>query len=274
MTEETQLRVAIVQMASGPDKPSNIRCAVRLVDRAVDEGAGLVALPETFDYRGDAPDLGGIAEPLPGSAIKPLQELAAGRRVWILAGSVHERNPRGRPFNTSVLIGPEGDLVAAYRKIHLFDITIDDGSVTESMKYSSGSEIVLAYAAGLRMGLSICYDVRFPEMYREMAASGVDVIFVPSSFTRLTGAAHWEVLVRARAIENLSFVVAPGQAGIGTGGIATYGNSMIVDPWGRTLARASDEEEALLFADLDLALLEDTRTQLPALHNRKLPFIR
>jgi predicted amidohydrolase len=133
---------------------------------------------------------------------------------------------------------------------------------------------VLAYAAGLRTGMSICYDIRFPELYREMSAAGVDLIFVPSSFTRMTGTAHWEVLVRARAIENLSFVVAPGQAGVGAGGIETYGNSMVVDPWGRILARAADEKDVLVYADLDLKILEESRGQLPALHNRKLPFIR
>lgn len=274
MSESSQLRVAIVQMSSGPDKLDNISRAVRLSERAIDEGARLVALPETFDYRGDELELDAIAEPLPGSALSPLQRLAEERHAWILAGSVHERNPKGKPFNTSVLIGTDGDIIAAYRKIHLFDITIDDRSVTESMKYSAGSEVILAYAAGIRMGLSICYDMRFPELYREMAASGVDLIFMPSSFTELTGAAHWEVLVRARAIENLSFVVAPGQAGIGAGAIPTYGNSMVVDPWGQVLARASNEEETLVLADLDFGRLDQVRGQLPALHNRKLPFIR
>ncbi len=274
MSESNQLKVAIAQMASGADKADNIRRAVDLTGRAADEGARLVALPETFDYRGDSDDLRTIAERLPGTALTPLQSLAAERGLWILAGSVHEHNPKGKPFNTSVLIGPDGDMVAAYRKVHLFDITIDDRSVTESTKYTAGCEVVLAYAAGVRMGLSICYDIRFPELYREMAASGVDLIFIPSSFTRMTGEAHWDVLVRARAIENLSFVIAPGQSGTGSGGIQTYGHSMIVDPWGRVLARASTEEDTLIFADLDLDVLAEARQQLPALHNRKLPFIR
>lgn len=274
MSESNQFKVAIAQMASGADKADNIRRAIDLIGRAADEDARLIALPETFDYRGDSVDLEGIAEPLPGTALTPLQALAEEREVWILAGSVHERNPRGKPFNTSVLIGPDGDIVAAYRKIHLFDITIDDQSVTESTKYAAGSEVVLAYAAGVRMGLSICYDIRFPELYREMAAAGVDLIFIPSSFTRMTGEAHWDVLVRARAIENLSFVVAPGQAGTGSGGIPTYGHSMVVDPWGRVLARASNEEGILVFADLDFDLVTEARQQLPALHNRKLPLIR
>mgnify|MGYP006283359569 CR=1 FL=1 len=274
MNKSNQLKVAIAQMASGADKADNVRCAVDLTGRAADEGARVVALPETFDYRGESIDLENVAEPLPGTALTPLQRLAAERELWILAGSVHEHNPKGRPFNTSVLIGPDGDIVAAYRKIHLFDITIDNRSVSESTKYAAGSEVVLAYAAGIRMGLSICYDIRFPELYREMAASGVDLIFIPSSFTRMTGEAHWEVLVRARAIENLSFVVAPGQSGTGAGGIPTHGHSMIVDPWGRVLARASNEENTLLFADLDLETLTEARQQLPALHNRKLPLIR
>lgn len=274
MSESNQLKVAIAQMASGADKADNVRRAVELTRRAADEGARVVALPETFDYRGESVDLENVAEPLPGTALTPFQSLAAERELWILAGSIHEHNPKGRPFNTSVLIGPDGDIVAAYRKIHLFDITIEDRSVSESTKYAAGSEVVLAYAAGIRMGLSICYDIRFPELYREMAASGVELIFIPSSFTDVTGAAHWEVLVRARAIENQCFVVAPGQAGTGAGGIATHGNSMIVDPWGRVISRTSREENVIISADLDLTELSAVRSKLPALHNRKLPLTR
>ena len=275
MAQSTVLNVAVVQMASGPDKRENTSRAVDLVRRAADTGATLIALPETFDYRGDAADLQSIAEPLPGSALEPLTAIARARGVWVVAGSVHESDPQGgMPFNTSVLIGPEGQLAATYRKIHLFDISIGDRSVTESVKYQQGHQVVHADAAGVRVGLTICYDLRFPELYRALADAGADVVFIPSSFTAPTGEAHWEVLVRARAIENQCFVVAPGQAGIGAGGIATYGNSMVVDPWGRVLARAREDKECIITATLDLAEMDGVRRRLPALRNRKLAEIR
>jgi len=262
-------------MASGPDKQTNIARAAELAARAAGTGASVVALPETFDYRGDQLDLKGIAEPLPGSALQPLMAVARDRKVWILAGSIHESDPAGgMPFNTSVLIDPQGMMAAKYRKIHLFDIAIGDRSVTESAKYQPGDRVVCADAAGVRVGLTICYDLRFPELYRALADAGADVVFIPSSFTAPTGEAHWEVLVRARAIENQCFVVAPGQAGIGAGGIATYGNSMVVDPWGRVLARAREDKECIITATLDLAEMDGVRRRLPALRNRKLAEIR
>jgi len=158
--------------------------------------------------------------------------------------------------------------------MHLFDITIGDRSAAESSHYTAGTDAVCGEAAGMKVGLTICYDIRFPELYRRLADFGVDLVFIPSSFTALTGEAHWEILVRARAIENQCFVVAPGQAGIGTGGIATYGNSMIVDPWGRVLARAPQEGEHIISAELDPGELTDVRKLLPVLHNRKLPPFR
>jgi len=275
MSQRSALDVAVVQMASGPDKDENIARAADLVGQAAASGASVIALPETFDYRGDTTDLKSIAEPLPGNALAPLVSIAQERGVWIVAGSIHESAPQGgMPFNTSVLIGPDGRLAASYRKIHLFDISIGDRSVTESAKYQAGNRVVCADAAGVRVGLTICYDLRFPELYRALADAGADVVFIPSSFTAPTGEAHWEVLVRARAIENQCFVVAPGQAGVGAGGIATYGNSMVVDPWGRVLARAHDERERLITATLDLAEMDAVRQRLPALRNRKPVAIR
>ncbi len=275
MAASRRVTVAIAQTASGPDKQQNIRHAVDLVKKAADNGATLIALPETFDYRGDMSALDNIAEPLPGTALEPLMRLAAEREVWILAGSVHEQDTTASmPYNTSVLIDPRGGIAAAYRKMHLFDATIGDKSVAESSYYTAGTDIVCAEAAGMEVGLTICYDIRFPELYRRLADFGVDLVFIPSSFTAPTGEAHWEILVRARAIENQCFVVAPGQAGIGAGGIPTYGNSMIVDPWGRVLARAPQEGEHIISAELDLDELAAVRKQLPALHNRKLPAIR
>lgn len=275
MATSRRVTVAIAQMASGPDKQQNIQHAADLVNKAAENGATLIALPETFDYRGDSSAISSVAEPLPGAALEPLMRVAAEREVWILAGSVHEQDAdASMPYNTSVLIDPRGEIAAAYRKMHLFDITIGDRSVAESSHYTAGTDIVCAEAAGMRVGLTICYDVRFPELYRRLADFGVDLVFIPSSFTAPTGEAHWEILVRARAIENQCFVVAPGQAGMGAGGIATYGNSIIVDPWGRVLARAPQEGEHIISAELDLGELAAVRKRLPALHNRKLPAFR
>jgi deaminated glutathione amidase len=275
MPERTALTVAAVQMTSGPDKKANIARATALTREAARTHASLIVLPETFDYRGDTADLGTIAESLPGSALLPLMDVARETGVWVLAGSVHEASPAGgRPFNTSVLISPNGGVAAHYRKIHLFDIVLGDRSVTESAKYQAGTDIVCTDVDGVRVGLSICYDLRFPELYRALADAGADLVCIPSSFTAPTGEAHWEILIRARAIENQCFVVAPGQAGVGAGGIRTYGNSMIVDPWGRILARASAEREEIVSAVLDLREMEEVRQRLPALHNRKPTAIR
>ena len=268
--QKDRLNVAIAQTASGPDIERNIQRACGMVEQAIKSGADLVALPETMDYRGDLKDLSSVANRLPGPALTPFLDLATAHNVWILAGSIHEANPDGgRPFNTSVLIGPQGTIVAAYRKLHLFDITIGDRSVTESAKYTRGSEIVTADIEGWTAGLSICYDIRFPELYRAFADAGATMIFAPSSFTAATGAAHWEVLLRARAVENQCFVIAPGQAGTGAGGIETYGNSMIVAPWGQVLARASREEETLVSAVLDKQDIMAAAQKLPVLHHRR-----
>lgn len=275
MAQVSSVAVAIAQTASGPDRSVNLERAVALATQAIDTGARVIALPETFDYRGTESDLSQIAEPLPGSALLPLMSLAKQRDVWLLAGSVHETDPAGgMPFDTSALISPSGDITAKYRKIHLFDIAIGDRSVMESGKYQAGNEIVHASIDELTVGLTICYDLRFSELYRALADEGADLMFVPSSFTAPTGEAHWEILLRARAIENQCFIIAPGQAGIGAGGIPTYGNSMIVDPWGRVLARASGDGEQVVSALLDLEEMRLIRRQLPALRNRKLPLIR
>lgn len=275
MERDRKLKVAIAQTASGPDTKQNIDRAYALTKEAIESGADLVALPETLDYRGDLKDLSSVAHPLPGPSLTPFLELAAQHGVWILAGSIHEANPDGgRPFNTSVLIDSQGSIVAAYHKIHLFDITIGDRSVTESAKYARGSQVVTADIEGWTAGLSICYDIRFPELYRSFADAGAGIVFAPSSFTAPTGQAHWEVLLRARAIENQCFVVAPGQAGMGAGGIQTYGNSMIVAPWGQVLARAPKDGEAVITAALKKEELAEAAQKLPVLHHRRADVFR
>jgi predicted amidohydrolase len=275
VAQKNRLKVAIAQTASGPDVEQNVSRARALVEQAIRAGADLIALPETVDYRGDLKDLSSVAHPLPGPALEPFIALARSNSVWILAGSIHEANPDGGgPFNTSVLISPQGETAAVYRKLHLFDITLGDRSVAESAKYTRGSEVVTADIDGWSAGLSICYDIRFPELYRALADEGVSLVFAPSSFTAPTGAAHWEILLRARAIENQCFMIAPGQAGIGAGGIATYGNSMIVAPWGQVLARAPQEGETIVSAVLDYEELEQAKQKLPVLHHRRRDIFR
>lgn len=264
-------RVAAIQLSSGEDKKSNIERAVKLSEEAAGEGAQLIALPETFDYRGDSEKVSSIAEVLPGPAIRPLMVLARQRSVWVLAGSVHEKAPDvSRPFNCSVLISPDGGIAAKYRKIHLFDMWLEDSSVEESRYYGAGDRPVVSQVNGMRVGLSICYDVRFPELYRLYTREPVDLITIPSAFTAATGEAHWEVLVRARAIESQCFVLAPNQYRVDTADVPCYGNSMIVDPWGRVLARGSSDHEETLYADLDLAEIGRVRSRIPALQNRRL----
>ena len=265
------MKVAAVQLSSGADKGANIARAVELTKQAIAQGAQLIVLPETFDYRGDCADQDSMSEEIPGESLLPLIELAGQDGIWIVAGSIHEKDPgSAKPYNTSVLIDNRGRIAAKYRKIHLFDMSIGDRSISESSRYTPGKKGVVSSIDGIRIGLSICYDLRFPELYREYSANGVELITIPSSFTTPTGEAHWEVLVRARAIENQCFVIAPNQSGVGSGSIPTYGNSMIVDPWGRVLARASNQGEEVICADLDLGELSQVRESLPALQHRRL----
>ncbi len=265
------MRAAAVQLSSGADKGANIARAAELTKQAIEHRAQLIVLPETFDYRGDYADPDSISEEIPGESLRPLIELAGQHRVWIVAGSIHEKGPgSAKPYNTSVLIDNRGTIAAKYRKVHLFDMSIGDRSISESSRYTPGKKGVISSVDGIKTGLSICYDLRFPELYREYSANSVELITIPSSFTTPTGEAHWEVLVRARAIENQCLVIAPNQSGVGSGSIPTYGNSMIVDPWGRILARASDQGEQVICADLDFGELRQVRTSLPALQHRKL----
>ena len=188
------------------------------------------------------------------------------------ARSFYERHDL--PFNTSVLINPNGKIVTKYRKIHLFDIRLKGKEILESGRNQAGKNPKLAKIENIKAGLSICYDLRFPELYRHYSRAGAKIICIPSSFTRLTGEAHWHTLIKARAIENLSYVIAPNQAGIGSGGIKTYGHSLIVDPWGKILAEGPANGETVIFADIDLEYLKQVRKNLPALEHRKIFCLR
>ncbi|MBI3978543.1 MAG: carbon-nitrogen hydrolase family protein [Chloroflexi bacterium] len=264
------MRVAAVQMNTGADKEANLRAAEDLIGRAADLGASVIALPEYFNYLGPAQGHAANAEPIPGPTIERLSALARRRGVTIHCGSIAERSPETpKLFNTTVVLDPAGEIVARYRKIHLFDIEIA-GQVTamESATIEAGHEVVNLSIDGVGCGLTICYDLRFPELYRILALKGAQVLFIPAAFTMFTGKDHWEVLIRARAIENQCFVVAPAQVGKHPPDRTCYGRSLIVDPWGLVLASAPDVP-TVVSADLDMEQLARIRRELPSLQNRR-----
>jgi predicted amidohydrolase len=267
------MRAAAVQLNSTADRQRNLATSDALVRAAAADGASLVALPERFDLRGTPEDYERAAEPLETSeAARWAREIARELAIDLIAGSISERREgHDKLSNTSLHIGPDGETKAIYRKVHLFDVTVGDTDYRESDSDEPGGEIVTTEAAdGTRVGLSVCYDVRFPELYRILALNGALVLTVPANFTRTTGAAHWELLLRARAVENQTFVLAPAQTGEYPPGQPAYGNSMIVDPWGELLARASGDpdDETFVAADLDFARLAEVREKLPSLQNR------
>jgi predicted amidohydrolase len=229
-----------------------------------------VVLPEKFTLLGREEQIVAGAEPLDGSAIGWARDLARELRIDLVAGSIAERRAeREKLSNTSVHVGPDGDVKAVYRKIHMFDVEVGGVEYRESATEEPGGEIVLSeLAGGLPIGLTVCYDLRFPELYRILAVRGARVIAIPSAFTKVTGKAHWEVLVRARAIENQAFVVAADQVGTHPPDKESFGGTMIVDPWGEVLARAPDEE-CFVVCDLDLERQAEVRERLPSLANRR-----
>lgn len=270
------LRVACVQMNTRDDVAANVRVAQESVELAADQGARLVVLPETWVFKGDAEGIIATAEGPEGPSNRALAAVAARRGVWLLAGSVYEPASGGLVHNTSALFDPAGRLRAVYRKIHLFDATTTTAAYRESEEVAPGAAIVTAdvdTADGVRvrLGLAICYDLRFPGLYSSLALRGAQVLCVPSAFTAQTGAAHWEVLLRARAIENQCAVVAAGQVGAHPHGVRTHGHSMIVDAWGAVRAQArAGAGPCVVVADIDMAEQRRVRERLPALTHRRL----
>ena len=267
------MRVAVCQMRSGEDVAANLATAERLVAEAAEGGADLATLPELFTYLGRSSGRAAATEPVPGPTTERLSSLARDRRMWVLAGSVLEA-AEGRVHNTSLLFDRSGELVATYRKIHLFDVELpDQPPIHESDTFTPGEQLVTHATEEGRLGLSICYDLRFPELYRGLMVQGAEVLCVPAQFQHTTGVAHWEVLLRARAIENQCFVVAPGQwgpYGRADSGRRSHGHSMVVDPWGEVLVEAPQDGDGVWCADLDLTRLREIRTRLPALQHRRL----
>jgi predicted amidohydrolase len=262
---------AAIQMSTGTDKASNLAKSEHLIGLAAARGARFVALPEVFNWRGKRSDEAEAAESIEGQTSILMGRLARDLEVYLLAGSITEHAPgEAKRFNTSMLFGPDGELLTVYRKIHLFDVDLP-GRVTikESDAKIPGSEVVTAATALGTVGLSVCYDLRFPELYRRLAFAGARILTIPSAFTFTTGEAHWDILIRARAVENQCYVIAPAQFGMNVHGFSDYGNSMIVDPWGRVLARASDQE-GVVVAPLDMEYLERVRRELPSLTHVRL----
>ncbi len=264
------VKIAALQMTSGEDAAANMATAERLLEAAAAAGAQLCVLPEKWPLLGRDAAMRKSAQALEESdALAFAGELARRHSIELIAGSILERRADGSIANTSVHLDRSGKIVATYRKIHMFDVEVEGRHYRESALATPGGEIVLSESAGGQMlGMSICYDLRFPELYRILALKGAQIVVVAAAFTYPTTRDHWEVLLRARAIENGCFVVAANQIGEHPGGLRSGGRSMIVDPWGVVLATAPDSE-CFIIADLDLGALERVRAGLPTLANRR-----
>ncbi len=265
--------VAAVQLSCTSDRARNDEALHGLVRRAARYGARLVCTPENTNFLGPHEEKVATAEPLDGPTVSRYRALAASLGITLLIGSVNERSPHPkRCYNTSVLIGPDGQIIATYRKIHLFDVDLsDEVRFLESQTVEAGTEVVVAPTEVGRIGMSICYDLRFPELYRALTERGAEILTIPSAFTLATGKDHWAPLVRARAIECQAYVIAPGQYGDhdDRGLRRSWGHSMIVDPWGHTVGMASDGE-GLALAEIDLERVAQTRRSMPVAHHRRL----
>ena len=264
------MRVAACQLSSASDKTANLNAAMAALDEAADARADLAALPECVEYMGTPEGARAVVEPLDGPTSRMFADKAREHKMWILAGSIRcALADDNRAYNTSMLFNREGKRVAVYRKLHLYDVEIPGRvSAKESSVVAGGSEIVNADMDGIGLGMSICYDIRFPELYRLLALRGARILFAPAAFTMYTGKDHWELLLRARAVENQCFVVAPAQMGTYLPGKTCYGRSMIIDPWGTILACAPDRN-CVITADLDFAAQDRVRLELPSLANRR-----
>jgi predicted amidohydrolase len=265
-----RIRLACVQMTSRDDKGRNLETAERLVGRAAATGADVVVLPEKWNWIGAAEDAAENGEPLDGGeSVEAMAAWAHSHGITLVGGSISERREgREKLSNTCCVFSPDGRLAGVYRKIHLFDVEVGGLVYRESEGEEPGDEVVVCEAEDWQIGLTICYDLRFPELFRLLAVEGAELLTVPSHFTLFTGKDHWHALLRARAIENQSYVAAAAQVGETRPGRPSYGRSLIADPWGIVLAQAPDEE-TVISAELDRARVEDVRGRLPSLRSRR-----
>ncbi|PKL06138.1 MAG: hydrolase [Spirochaetae bacterium HGW-Spirochaetae-9] len=261
--------IGIIQLDTQNDKGKNLAQICEYIDEAARKGAQLVALPEVMNLLGDNIGEGGGAEPIPGYSTEILARKAKELGIYIHCGSIKEEIPGDtKGFNTTIMLDREGRIIARYRKLHTFDVTLTDGTVcNESARIQPGAEIVTVDSDLGRLGFSICYDIRFPELFRLLALDGAQIIFTPANFTLPTGKDHWEPILRARAIENGCYIVAPAQIGKKPN-FTAFGNSLVVDPWGTVIARSKDQPGVTL-AEIDLDFLDKIREQIPSLKNRR-----
>lgn len=268
---QTEIRVAAIQMNAGLDKEANLAQAERLVRQAAERGAQLIVLPELFSAYGPLAKVVPLAEPIPGPTSLRLGRLAQELGIYLCGGSIAEASsvPQ-RAHNTALLFNPQGELVTTYRKLHLFDVNlVGECTVRESDQMLPGDGPVVVDTPLGSLGFAICYDVRFPELFRALTDLGLEILLFPSAFTATTGRAHWEPLLRARAIENQAFVIAANQVGAHPGGLVSFGHSCCIDPWGTIVAAAENEPEAVVFATFRAETLEQTRRKIPALTHRR-----
>lgn len=257
------MKTAVIQLNASDDKVSNIKKACSFVKEAAKAKAEFILLPEVFTYRGRLNDIEvrkRVVETVPGDTSTIFRRLAKQYAVNILMGSIYEKSNGGRKvYNTSILINKKGKIVAKYRKMNLFEAIIDNKKIEESEHFLKGKKPAVAAVGEFKIGLSICFDLRFAALYKKYYNLGATVLCVPSAFTKVTGKAHWATLLRARAIENLSYVLAPNQIGRDGRGIEYYGHSMIIDPWGQVLSEASANKEEIIYATLDMEMIKNKR---------------
>lgn len=263
-------QAAAISMTSGPNLSKNLALAEELIDLATHRGAELVCLPENFPFMGEEKEKLTRAQELAEKSEKFLKKMAQKYQVTLLGGGFPVPTNNGKVYNVAALIDANGSEIARYEKVHLFDVNLPDGNTyRESNTIVSGEKLPLVYKSKElgNLGLSVCYDVRFPELYRHLSTMGAEVLFVPAAFTAYTGKDHWEVLLRARAIENTCYVIAPAQTGVHYGRRQTHGHAMIIDPWGVILADTGDEP-GVAIAEINPSRLEQVRLQMPCLKHR------
>ncbi len=262
--------IAIVQLDTKNDKGANMKQICEYIDEAAAKGAKMIAFPEAMNVMGDNVGEGGGFETIPGYTTEILMAKAKEHKMFIHCGSFKEATSKGeKPFNTTVMLNDKGEIIAKYRKLHLFDVTLPDGTeALESSRNQQGNQIVNVDTELGNLGFTICYDIRFPELYRLLTLNGAQIIFTPANFTTPTGKDHWETILRTRAIENGCYIVAPAQIGKKASGGSSFGSSLVVDPWGTVIAKAS-ERPGVTLAEIDLDYVDKIRGMLPGLKNRR-----